>query len=242
MIRFRKAVLIIHGFAGGTYDQEYLANHLELNAKLDVYNFTLPGHDVKSREKATCASWIEESERQLKFLIDHGYKKIYLVGHSMGGVIACYLATKYKEIKKIVLAAPAFTHLASEKEGGILGAIRKSPEIIKSYSTDEFFTRVRKLPMTAVKEFFKLIEKYQDTPEEIKIPVMILHGTKDQIVPITSSEDIFEIIPSKHKYFVKIEDYYHDLFKGKKVYDLSEEIENFLIKPSFMIKTKNKEM
>ena len=43
-------------------------------------------------------------------------------------------------------------------------------------------------------------------------------------------------------YFVKIEDYYHDLFKGKKVYDLSEEIENFLIKPSFMIKTKNKEM
>ena len=30
---FRRAILIIHGFAGGTYDQEYLANYLELERK-----------------------------------------------------------------------------------------------------------------------------------------------------------------------------------------------------------------
>ena len=29
----RNAVLIVHGFAGGTYDQEYLANFLELEKK-----------------------------------------------------------------------------------------------------------------------------------------------------------------------------------------------------------------
>ena len=33
----RKAVLIIHGLAGGTYDEEPLANYLELNRKLDVF-------------------------------------------------------------------------------------------------------------------------------------------------------------------------------------------------------------
>ena len=42
---FRKAILIIHGFAGGTYDQEYLANELELQSHFDVFTFTLPGHD-----------------------------------------------------------------------------------------------------------------------------------------------------------------------------------------------------
>ena len=42
----RKAILIIHGFAGGTYDQEYLANFLELDRGFDVYTFTLPGHNV----------------------------------------------------------------------------------------------------------------------------------------------------------------------------------------------------
>ena len=42
---FRKAILIIHGFAGGTYDEEYLAHRLELIRNYDVYTFTLAGHD-----------------------------------------------------------------------------------------------------------------------------------------------------------------------------------------------------
>ena len=37
---FKKAILIIHGFAGGTYDEEQLANYLELNKDFDVFQFT----------------------------------------------------------------------------------------------------------------------------------------------------------------------------------------------------------
>ena len=109
----------------------------------------------------------------------------------MGGVIACYLATKHKEVKRLVLAAPAFTHLAAKEEGGILAAIGKSPDVIKEYGTEEFLTRIRKLPITAVSEFFKLVDKYKKTPSSISIPVMILHGTEDKIVPIDSSNDVF---------------------------------------------------
>lgn len=236
MIRFRKAVLIIHGFAGGTYDQEELANFLELNLSLDVYSFTLPGHDIKSKEKATCSSWINESERQLKFLINAGYRTIYLIGHSMGGVIACHLASKYKQVKKVVLAAPAFSHLAAKEEGGILGAIGKGPDILKSYSTDDFLTRVRKLPISAVGEFFKLVEKYQNTPMTLSVPVMILHGTNDQIVPIASSLDVYNELSIRRKKLIKVKGYYHDLFKGKKVNLLCEEIEKFLVAKKIGIK------
>ena len=42
---FRKAILIIHGFAGGTYDQEILNHELELKWNYDVFTFTLPGHE-----------------------------------------------------------------------------------------------------------------------------------------------------------------------------------------------------
>ena len=35
---FRKAILIIHGFAGGTYDEENLANYLELNKYESISN------------------------------------------------------------------------------------------------------------------------------------------------------------------------------------------------------------
>jgi len=242
MIKFRKAVLIIHGFAGGTYDLELLANHLELNRTLDVYSFTLPGHDVKCREKATSQEWIKESEKQLKFLIDNGYKQIYLVGHSMGGVIASYLSTKYKEVKRLVLAAPAFSHLAAKEEGGILGAIGKGPDILKSYSTDEFLTRIRKLPISAVKEFLRLVEKYQDVKKEINIPVMIIHGKKDQIVPTSSSIEVFENLKNKRKELILVNNYYHDLFRGSKAVNLSKEIEKFLTKPKYKIKEIRKDL
>ena len=79
----------------------------------------------------------------LNYLIKHGYKSIYLIGHSMGGVIASYLATKYKQVKKLVLAAPSFTHIASKEEGGLVKAAFKSKELMEAYSTSEFFTRIK---------------------------------------------------------------------------------------------------
>ena len=95
---FRKAVLVIHGFAGGTYDQEELANYLELNRNFDVFQFTLPGHD-RNLSKVKHLEWMEASEKQIEWLINRGYKSIYLIGHSMGGVIATYLASKYTQVK-----------------------------------------------------------------------------------------------------------------------------------------------
>ena len=242
MIRFEKAVLVIHGFAGGTYDQEYLANFLELDKSLDVYSFTLPGHDVKSIENATCASWIKESEKMVKFLIEAGYKNIYIVGHSMGGVIACYLATRFKEIKRLVLAAPSFTHFASKEEGGILAAIGKSPDIVKEYSAEEFLTRMRKLPISAVSEFFKLVDKYRKTPLKISIPVLILHGTDDQIVPISSSCEVFEEFLTTKKIFIRVNGYHHDLFKDKKVDLICKEVRKFLLKNELFIRKDTKEL
>ena len=237
-----KAILIIHGFAGGTYDEEYLANYLELQKKFDVFIFTLPGHDVKDKRRATCDEWIKESENQLKRLIKNKYKNIYLVGHSMGGVIATHLAKKYKQVKKLVLVAPAFTSLASKEEGGLLSAIMKLPDIIKAYSYNEFFTRVNKLPLRAEKEFFKLIDKYKKEIYDVNIPVMFVHGTSDQIVPYKSSERIYNTMNNKKKVFLTINDYYHDVFKGKKVDDICFHIEIFLKHRKFMIKKEKLEI
>ena len=227
-----KAVLIIHGYAGGTYDEEYLANYLELNKKMDVFIFTLPGHDVKDKRKATCEEWINESEKQLKRLIRKKYKKIYLVGHSMGGVIATHLARKHKQVKKLVLVAPAFTSLASKEEGGLLSVILKIPDIIKAYSYNELATRISKLPLRSEKEFFKLIDLYKDDINYIDIPVMFVHGTSDQLVPYKSSEKIYNELKSNKKVFLTVNDYYHDVFKGNKVESICYQINRFL-------KTKN---
>ena len=238
----RKAVLIIHGLAGGTYDQEPLANYLEIDRRLDVFNFTLPGHDVKDRRKATEKEWMEESERQLQKLIDAHYKTIYLIGHSMGGVIATHLAKEHKEVKRLVLVSAAFTSFASKEEGGVFNALFKMPDLIKTYGYNEFMTRVNKLPLSAEREFFKLIEDYKEDINDITIPTMFVHGTSDQMVPVRSSVELFENMNNSKKQLLLIDDYYHDVFKGEKVDAICEEIKIFLKKYKFRIKIEKKEL
>jgi len=180
---FRKAILIIHGFAGGTYDQEYLANELELENHFDVYTFTSPGHD-NSHSKIKMEDWIEKAELQTERLIKNGYKNIYLIGHSMGGVIATHIASKYKEVKKLVLAAPAFHFLS-----------------VKNDNLNIF---------------------------ESTIPTLIIEGTRDTLVPMSSANYVYKHLQSKQKILLKVEGINHDIFRSNRTEELTRYIIKFL--------------
>lgn len=224
----RKAVLIIHGFAGGTYDQELLANNLELSG-YDVYTFTLPGHEKSILKKVTKEEWIDECKNQLEKLINHKYRKIYLIGHSMGGVLACYLAANYKEVKKLVLAAPAFKYLTFEEENfKLLTAIKNSPKVLKDYKAEDVFSRILQFPVSVVKEFMNLVDESQELPSKITCPTLLIQGTSDQIVPVKSSEYVFDNLKSKNKKMIILDGVTHDIFRSKELDNLTNKIKVFL--------------
>ena len=206
---FRRAILIIHGYAGGTYDEEYLANFLELNHNFDVFTFTLPGHESKN-SKVTKEDWIKSVEEHTEMLIKNNYKNIYVIGHSMGGVLATYVAIKYKEVKKLVLLAPAFKYLALDENGNfnLIKGIKKSPSLIKNYSKEEVISRIMKVPFKSVNEFVNLVKMFEEIPKDIQIPTLIIQGLDDDIVPISDSKlfsdihncTIYPIEGADHRY------------------------------------------
>ena len=225
---FRKAILIIHGFAGGTYDEEDLANYLELNRNFDVFQFTLPGHN-RNLSKAKYKDWIDYSESKVKWLIDNGYDSIYLIGHSMGGVIATYIASKYKEVKKLVLAAPAFQYLDVVKDDlNVTDSLKLAPKIINTYGKDEVIARFLKLNVSTIKEFIELVKKYYDTPKDITCPILILQGKSDNLVPMASSEYVYKSVKSRIKKLVYITGATHDIFKSEKNLKIFKTVEEFL--------------
>ncbi len=225
---FRRAILIIHGFAGGTYDEEDLANFLELNRNFDVFQFTLPGH-ARNLSKSKYTDWINYSENKVKWLIDNGYKKIYLIGHSMGGVIATYIASKYKEVKKLVLAAPAFHYLDVIKDDlNITESLKLAPKIVNTYGKSEVIARFLKLNISTIKEFMELVKKYYNTPKQITCPILIIQGKSDDIVPITSSEYVYNSVNSNIKKLVFVEGLTHDIFKPSEDTMIYELVEDFL--------------
>lgn len=225
---FKKAVLIIHGFAGGTYDQEELANYLQLNKNFDVFQFTLPGHK-RNLSKVEYEEWIIESEKQLNWLINNGYNSIYLIGHSMGGVIATYLASKYSEIKKLVLAAPAFHYLNITNDNvNITESLKLAPKVVKDYGSDEVIGRMLKLNISVLKEFMELVKNYYNYPSEVGCPTLILQGKNDNLVPLTSSEYVYNSIKSKTKKLIYINNSNHELFNSANKIRIFNIIEYFL--------------
>jgi esterase/lipase len=58
----KKALLFIHGFAGGTYDYGELINDLELNGLFDIFSYTMKGHGNLVINKVTKDDWIKDAE------------------------------------------------------------------------------------------------------------------------------------------------------------------------------------
>lgn len=225
---FRKAILLVHGFAGGTYDLEYIQNNLSLNKRFDVYSYTLPGHErILSKVKYT--EWIKRSEEMVEFLISNGYREIYVIGHSMGGVITSYLASKYKQIKKIVLAAPAFHYLSVVKDDiNFKDSVKASTKVIKTYTSDDIIDRMLKLNVGATREFMKLVSECYDVPSNIDCPVLLLQGDNDNLVPITSSEYVYNTVKSKNKKMVILNEVTHDVFNNDRKEEIYNIVDNFL--------------
>lgn len=224
---YRKAVLIIHGFAGGTYDQEILFFQLQRCLEFDVYNFTLPGHITNLSADVKYVDWIKSVNEKIEYLNSIGYKKIYVIGHSMGGILATHAAINYSCVKKVVLVAPAFEFLSLENENSFFKVIKNGPHIIKTYHAREVFSRFLKVSFSQFKEFEKLIDFSRENPKKLNVPTLIVQGLSDQLVPYGSSEKIFEDMTCD-KWLLELEDVTHDVFCGVKVDKICEEINKFL--------------
>ncbi len=228
---FRKAILLVHGFAGGTYDQEYLAHRIQLIKKFDVYTFTLAGHDGLFKNNMKEEAWIKSSEDMVEFLINNGYKTIYIIGHSMGGVISATLAAKYKEIKKIVFVSASYRYLEFKNNNfDLINSIKKTPTIAKEYSTDEIITRLLKMPLPAIKEFANLIKNNEENLTQINIPTLIIQGNHDNLVPLETANLIYDKIPIQQKEIKIYDAVTHDVFRSEKKEEITEDIIAFLKK------------
>ena len=147
----------------------------------------------------------------------------------MGGVITSYLANKYKEIKKIVLVAAAFKFVGFNEENfNILESLKKTPQIMKDYSTDEVITRLIKMPIPAVKEFANLVKNNEYNLKKLEIPTLIIQGNNDALVPLETADYIYNELPSKEKKILIYDGVTHDVFRSNQKGEITKEIIEFL--------------
>ena len=205
----KKAVLIIHGFVGSLYDNEYLMNYLELDKKFDVFAKTLPGHhETFSYQKVDFHEWIKYVEEIVEDLIFYGYKEIYLIGHSMGGVLAGYVASKYKEIKKVVFLNAAFNYLNFKQN---------KVDILKNKDYKDYLEVLDRVFHTSIPfflEFIKLVKEYHDCLTNVTVDSLVLQSDIDQVVPLENGIKIYDNLKSYNKYLTYLTNERHAVFEG----------------------------
>ncbi len=220
MFLFKKekkpTILTIHGFGKKLHHEFDPFSEYFTSKNYEVIQFDI--YDIDNGEDADPKVWINRCENQVKALQTQK-KEIILIGFSMGGVIASYLASIYK-IKKLILCSPAFYYLDLQKIANY--GIKT---VKKLYSNEDVIEK----PSSAQTSCFQeIVHDYRESIFTIDCPIYMIHGSEDEVIPLDSSKNVYKRIESQ-KFMLTIESGKHRmLYDGKLQDHIFPIIETFL--------------
>lgn len=209
--------LIIHGYTGGPYEIEPLISHIKEKTDWEISVPILPGHGEKLElDDVSHDEWIDTAERAMEQLLKT-CEYVYVIGFSMGGMIAAYLAANYP-VEKLVLLAPARKYISLGKIAKKIGEV--VVDVFRGTLDDNiFYTNVRakrgEVPLKSNIEFAKLVQHTKTYLDEVTSPVLIIHGKEDSVVPVSTVKSLDEEIPSENKQIVVFDQSDHLLCLGE---------------------------
>lgn len=225
-------VILIHGFTATTIEVKPIAVYLNQNG-FTVNAPLLPGHGTSPDDlnRQTWRNWVDavvDVYNQCR--ID--YEKIFIGGESMGGVITCYLAAMYPEIKGIMLYAPAIKveKLGYSKYIRFFKKIIPKKNIKEVQEKDVFPWQGYKVnPTRAAYQLYLLQKNTSNILRKIKQPAIIFQGKSDKTISPEGPKLIYNNIHSINKEFVLLENSNHCVlldkdfkFLARKTYDFIE--------------------
>ncbi|SEM40393.1 lysophospholipase [Mesobacillus persicus] len=191
----------------------------------------LPGQGMTSRHNRGHIDSFNEYLEEVREWIHAAYDfnlPVFLLGHSMGGLIAIRLLQEERlDLAGVILSSPSLglIHQPSKKvalfskvlptykiDPGIsVNQATQNLDVIEADSKDSLFvTKVsvrwyREL-IGAISDSFDKIENTQD------IPLLLMQGGEDKIVDKKKVKEWFNHVPSSEKRYKEWSKYYHEIF------------------------------
>lgn len=164
--------LCIHGFTGAPYEIEPLVNFLEEHTDWKISAPTLPGHgEEEDLSTVSYQQWIEFVEGELEKLIEE-CEVTYIIGFSMGGMLAAHLAAKYHVEKLVLLSAAAYYVNIKQLYLDVQEMVKDS--LKGRLKSNVLFQRYKKkitvTPMSATKQFRLLIKMIKSSLKNVHVP------------------------------------------------------------------------
>lgn len=202
-------MVLIHGlFLNGDCWREQLP---VFEKQFNILRYDLRGHGrtTKPKKRFTIRNYVDDLYALLAHL--DWTKDLYLVGHSLGGMIAMVYGLENPSHVKKMVVADSFCFISQEAITDVLGRINSSKledfargisvrglspfneetaKFVAKIVTDHM-TKKDCLRATAASAGFNVCENLKS----LNIPVLVLVGKKDITTPVWASEMIHEWLP-----------------------------------------------
>ena len=175
------------------------------------FDFNGHGQSDGKFQDMTVENELIDAQCVLNYAIECGWiKKIILVGHSLGGVVAGLLAADNPtNVKAIVQVSPAAVMHDDALAGRIMNATY-NPNIIPPYVRVFFVKKIGRAYLEAARDIDVFARSCSFAGR-----VCLIHGRKDRIVPFSYSEQYHRLYPNSELHIVDKENHLllHDRMK-----------------------------
>lgn len=173
--------------------------------------------------------------------------KVFLIGHSMGGTIAVAYSIKYQQdlsglitsgasllpattAPPLLLAIAGIASALFPKVGTIVldaSAISRDRSVVEAYENDPLVYR-GKIPARTGAELARMWKELPQQMSEIKLPILILHGSSDRLASPQGSKLLYERVSSTDKTLKIYDGLYHEVFNEPEREQVMQDVEQWL--------------
>ncbi len=221
--------VLIHGLSSSPSEMRFLGEYLHSKG-YTVIAPLLPGHGTKPEDMTNFSwkDWYQEVDRALTH-IKSSCTKIYLMGLSLGGLLAIHGAANRMPVSGIVTMAPPI-HIGNRLcyTAPVLKYFRKSVKKERSSIHDNSRVTYSEQVLHGVHELLKLRRKVKWELSRIKKPVLIVQSKDDKVSLPTGAQYLHDKIQSPLKILKWLGNSGHIVTMGTEREEMFTQIDSFI--------------